>query len=325
MNLKSFFYLQRSDRRVLLFFVLFIVISLGTLVFLGSHMTETELANEDSLVQKSNLPHFNKSTKVGEYESYENGKQLFSFDPNTATPQQLTQLGLAPYQVRNIMKYRSNGGVFRSPMDFARLYGLTRKQFRELEPYITIGDDYAPASTLASVKAYIARKAADKEAAHEAYEAFRASNTYKTYKEYDRDTVRYPLKLKVGEHVNLTIADTTMLKKIPGIGSGWARAIVNYGKRLGGYVAVGQLLELDGFPEEALPYFSVVHPHTEKLNLNTLTLAQLRRHPYINFYQARAICDYRRLKGKITSLSQLHLLKDFPAEAIERLRPYIEL
>ena len=59
-------------------------------------------------------------------------------------------------------------------------------------------------------------------------------------------------------------------------------------KRLGGYVAVGQLLELDGFPEEALPYFSVVHPHTEKLNLNTLTLAQLRRHPYINFYQARA-------------------------------------
>lgn len=97
MNLKSFFYLQRSDRRVLLFFVLFIVISLGTLVFLGSHMTETELANEDSLVQKSNLPHFNKSTKVGEYESYANGKQLFSFDPNTATPQQLTQLGLAPY------------------------------------------------------------------------------------------------------------------------------------------------------------------------------------------------------------------------------------
>ena len=70
------------------------------------------------------------------------------------------------------MKYRSKGGVFRSPMDFARLYGLTRKQFRELEPYITIGDDYAPASTLASVQAYIARKAADKEAAHEAYEAF---------------------------------------------------------------------------------------------------------------------------------------------------------
>ena len=43
----------------------------------------------------------------------------------------------------------------------------------------------------------------------------------------------------------------------------------------------------------------------------------------MNFYQAKAICDYRRLKGKLTNLSQLHLLKDFTPEAIERLRPYV--
>ena len=91
--------------------------------------------------------------------------------------------------------------------------------------------------------------------------------------------MRYPLKLK-GRRAckphhsrhNDAQEDTRYRLRV-------ARAIVNYGKRLGGYVAVGQLLELDGFPEEALPYFSVVHPHTEKLNLNTLTLAQLRRHP----------------------------------------------
>ena len=44
----------------------------------------------------------------------------------------------------------------------------------------------------------------------------------------------------------------------------------------------------------------------------------------MNFYQARAVSDYRRLKGKLTSLSQLRLLKDFTPEAIERLRPYVE-
>jgi hypothetical protein len=251
------------------------------------------------------------------------GRHLFPFDPNTATAEELQKLGLAPYQVRNIIKYRSKGGVYRSPMDFARLYGLTRKQYRELEPYITIGDDYEPASTLASVQSYIAQKEADKQAAHAAYEAYKAQNTYKPNKGYDRDTLRYPVKLKVGEHINLAIADTTQLKKVPGIGSGWARAIVNYGKRLGGYVVVGQLQEIEGFPEEALPYFSVVNPHTEKINLNTATLPQLRKHPYMNFYQARAICDYRRLKGKLTNLSQLHLLKDFTPETIERLRPYI--
>ena len=43
-----------------------------------------------------------------------------------------------------------------------------------------------------------------------------------------------------------------------------------------------------------------------------------------NFYRAKAVCDYRRLKGKLTTLSQLHLLKEFTPDVIERLRPYVE-
>ena len=322
MNLKSLFYLHRSDRKVILVLLLFITGCLGLIIFVGNQTAETSGTKTDSVISQKPAS-FSGKGQLPEVET-EAGKHLFPFDPNTATAEQLQQLGLSPFQVRNIIKYRSKGGVYRSPMDFARLYGLTRKQYRDLEPYITIGDDYEPASTLASVQAYIARKEADKQAAHEAYEAYKAKNTYKPYKEYDRDTIRYPLKMKVGEHVNLASADTTQLKKVPGIGSGWARAIVNYGKRLGGYVAVGQLQEIDGFPEEALPYFSITNPHTEKINLNTATIAQLRKHPYMNFYQARAVSDYRRLKGKLTSLSQLRLLKDFTPEAIERLRPYVE-
>ena len=322
MNLKSIFYLHRSDRKVLLLLLLFIVGSIGLIIFVGNQTTETFDVKNDSVVSCKGTSYAHKES-LPEVVTPE-GRHLFSFDPNTATAEELQQLGLAPFQVRNILKYRSKGGVYHSPMDFARLYGLTRKQYRELEPYITIGDDYKPASTLASVQAYIAQKEADKQAAHAAYEAYKAQNTYKPYKGNDRDTLRYPLKLKVGEHVNLATADTTQLKKVPGIGSGWARAILNYGKRLGGYVAVGQLQEIEGFPEEALPYFSIANPQTEKINLNTATLTQLRKHPYMNFYQARAICDYRRLKGKLSNLSQLHLLKDFTPEVIERLRPYVE-
>jgi len=321
MNLRSIFYLHRSDRKVLLLLLLFIVGSIGLIIFVGNQTTETLTVKTDS-ISKNKPTSFFRKAQLPEVDTAE-GKHLFPFDPNTATAEELQQLGLAPFQVRNIIKYRSKGGVYRSPMDFARLYGLTRKQYRELEPYITIGDDYEPASTLASVQAYIAQKEADKQAAHAAYEAYKAQNTYKPNRGNDRDTLRYPLKLKAGEHINLVTADTTQLKKIPGIGSGWARAILNYGKRLGGYVAVGQLQEIEGFPEETLPYFSIANPQTEKINLNTATLAQLRKHPYVNFYQAKAICDYRRLKGKLTNLSQLHLLKDFTSEAIERLRPYV--
>ena len=68
--------------------------------------------------------------------------ERFAFDPNTADSTQLLRLGLKPWQVRSIYRYRAKGGVFSEPADFARVYGLTLKQYRELEPYIRIGRDY---------------------------------------------------------------------------------------------------------------------------------------------------------------------------------------
>jgi DNA uptake protein ComE-like DNA-binding protein len=57
--------------------------------------------------------------------------------------------------------------------------------------------------------------------------------------------------------------------------------------------------------------------------VNKVALQQLRRHPYINFYRAKAIMDYRRLHGNLKSLQDLRLSKDFPPEVIERLTPYV--
>ena len=112
---------------------------------------------------------------------------------------------------------------------------------------------------------------------------------------------------------------------MPGIGSFFARKIVEYRERLGGYYRVQQLLEIEDFPETAVDFF-IIPDDTQfrKLNVNRLSLNELKRHPYINYYQARAIVDYRRLHGRLESLQQLSLLKDFPQEAIERLEPYVE-
>jgi DNA uptake protein ComE-like DNA-binding protein len=66
------------------------------------------------------------------------------------------------------------------------------------------------------------------------------------------------------------------------------------------------------------------NPSRRKLNLNRLSLNELKRHPYINYYQAKAITDYRRLRGSLHSLQELRLLPDFPPEAVSRLEPYVE-
>ena len=97
--------------------------------------------------ERTTKQHTSKSQSKGKtyiYATEEAPVETFPFDPNTADSTQLLRLGLAPWQVRAIYHYRAKGGVFRRPSDFARLYGLTAKQYRELEPYIRISADYLP-------------------------------------------------------------------------------------------------------------------------------------------------------------------------------------
>lgn len=141
---------------------------------------------------------------------------------------------------------------------------------------------------------------------------------------HDSSKTHYQPKIRQGEYVVLNTADTTALKTVPGIGPYFARKIVQYGERLGGYVSVDQLDEIEDFPLDAKQFLTIEQPSPRKKNVNQLSLNELKRHPYISFYQARAITDYRRLHGPLRSLDDLRLSKDFPPEAIERLKPYVE-
>lgn len=276
------------------------LVALAALVLLwgtGADMGHTPVVAADS-VGATNGPAAVSPRGEGTYATGERRVRLTEFDPNTADSTLLLQIGLQPWQVRCIYRYRAHGGVYRRPSDFARLYGLTAGQYRALEPYIRIAPDYRPAAEV-----YARSEAAEPSA---------------------RDTLRYPVKLKPTERVALNTADTALLKRVPGIGSYYARRIVNYRRQLGGYVSVSQLAEIEGMPAEAMAYFTVDASHIQRLRINELTLAQLRRHPYIDYLQARDICDYRRLKGPISSLAQLRLLHVFPEAALDRLRPYIE-
>jgi DNA uptake protein ComE-like DNA-binding protein len=293
MKLRDFFYVQRSDREVIIVLLLVMAVALGILFATGGDEQTPASALADSTL--TTTPEGDTSRVPIYYKVEEQATELFAFDPNKADSTQLLRLGLQPWQVRNIYKYRAAGGVYRKKEDFARLYGLTVEKYRQLEPYIRISSDYAPASTLFADDAPVPRP----------------------------DTLRYPQKLSEGEMLDLNAADTTLLRRVPGIGSYYARRIVQYRKRLGGFVSLQQLDEIDQFPAEAKAYFTISTEQVQRLKINDLTLDELKRHPYINYYQARAIVDYRRQHGRISDLSDLRLLRDFPEQAIERLRPYV--
>ena len=293
---QKLYYLNHHDRRGLLM-LLTVVAVVGVLFLLVPSDVTADSVNlgnpgkpeqpEQSAQPASPAPQY--------YAQKERPVERFAFDPNTADSTQLLRLGLQSWMVRNIYKYRAAGGVYRTKADFARLYGLTAKQYRELEPYIHISADYQLASTLVS-----------KEPTHE------------------RDTLRhYQEKLAQGQTIDLNAADTTLYKKVPGIGSYYARKINEYRNKLGGFVSIDQLDEIADFPQGAKAYFSLNETSPAKMRINQLSLNELRRHPYISYAQARAIVDYRRLYGAIHSLQELSLLPEFSAGAIARLEPYI--
>lgn len=306
MRFRDFHYVRRSDRRVIFFLLaVFIIVSLALLVFHGKETMYTASGNDDSAaVGWRDYRHGYYDYRRGKGNKYYavRGRTVsrFPFDPNTADSTELLALGLEPWQVRNIYKYRAKGGVFRKKEDFGRVYGLTNRQYRDLAPLIRIGSDYQPYT----------------------------SRGYQNvpYGEAP-DSVpgrRFPAKLRQGERIDLNDADTVLLLKVPGIGPYFARQIVHNRKMLGGFYSVRQLLEIQDMPEEALPYFEVNPAKVHRLNVNKLSLVELRRHPYINYYQAKSIVDYRRLYGEIHDMGQLKLMKYFTPDDFERLRHYIE-
>ena len=292
MRLGDLFYLNRHDRRSLLVLLSIAVIAFALMLLAGGdEPNEAHEAHEAFGAYEPHTPY----TPHPSYASSLPSPERFAFDPNSADSTQLLRLGLQPWQVRNIYKYRAAGGIYRRKEDFARLYGLTVKQYRELEPYIQISADYLPASTLVKDEK----------------------------PDFQRDTLRFPVKIAEGETVNLNAADTAIYKKVPGIGSYYARRIADYSQRLGGFVSVDQLDEIENFPQEAKSYFTIGSAQVRQLNVNSLSLNELKRHPYINYYQAKAITDYRRLHGPLRSLDDLRLLPDFSEEVINRLKPYV--
>ena len=306
MRIRELFYLHKSDRIAIVFLFALAAVAFTAMLVIGNTKDEDIESAVSAVVSNGR----DGVSPFGEkrYGMTERKAELFAFDPNTADSTAFLRLGLQPWMIRNIYKYRAAGGIFRCREDFARVYGITKKQYEKLAPYIRIADDYLPAS--------------------EFYSSYYDNNQSATRENRQpaapRDTSLYPHKLKTGEHIALNTADTTQLKKIPGIGSSFARAILRRREKLGGFYSSSQLLEIDGFPQEAIAYVHVDASAVRRLNINKLTYSQLRQHPYFNFYQARDIVDYRRLRGNIKSLADLRLMKSFTAADIERLKHYVE-
>ena len=298
---------RKTDRNAILLLILIVVVVVVTFPLLGEREDASTLPSQlrSGLVKKAPQSF---SPKQQYYAQKQDAMgELFYFDPNTADSAQLLRLGLRPWQVRNIYKYRAKGGRYRQKEDFAMLYGLTLEQYRRLEPYIRIKPEVMARDVING-------------------NGFREAPTIRPTG-YDNKknpvNVSVPVnKLTQGEFVDINTADTAELKRIPGIGSYFARRIVELRQRRQAFVSPEELLSIRNFPETALTYMTASQ-NFAKIHINQSSLQQLKAHPLINYTQATDILRYRRLNGNIRSVNDISNLPSFTPEQLAHLKPFL--
>ncbi len=312
---KEFFFFNRTQRLgiIALIVILIIAIIINTLIPL-LHKSETSfgkyegddyknfystLMSRDSLrkaERENQFSYWENSFGNNNYNNYNKNSKteysLFQFDPNTADSATLVKLGIRSYIASNILKFRNKGGKYRTIESFAKTYGLSNEKFEELKPYInieTIDVTIAKTDSLSSNT--------------------KAAKTF-------------------SGTLELNTADTSSLMQIKGIGRGYARAIVRFRAQAGGYVNKQQLLELPHMTLERYnsieAFFTVDNSLVQPINVNIASVDRLRAHPYLNFYQAKALYELRRKKGKLKNIDELKHLEEFDHQTINKIQPYLK-
>ena len=299
---KDFLYYTKTERQGIIVLVVLIlgVYAAPKLFSVFTHAEDTNRTENEKFDKeyhdfisslRDTKPH---NTSSHSFQSFPQKEiKLAVFDPNTADSTTFLSLGLPPWMIKNILHYRHKQGKFRQPEDFRKIYGLTEEQYQTLRPYIHITKDFK--ITKDTVRLLTAQN-------------------------IQQDTL---VKYLPGTIVCLNSADTTELKKIPGIGSTIARMIVNYRERLGGFCRIEQLQEIHLKAEKLRPWFSIDADQTRRINLNKAGMERMMRQPYISYYQAKVIIEYRKKKGVLKSLKQLSLYEEFTPADLERIEPYI--
>ena len=218
-------------------------------------------------------------------------RERFEFDPNTIDSVDILRLGFQPFMAHNWLQYRRHGGKIYTHKKLRSIYGIDTILVDSLKDFLIFY------STKPEIKD--------------------SSATYK------------PKELFTFE---LNSADTALLCKLPGIGKGRAAMIVNLRTTLGGFYSAEQLREIENIPDsiidKIIPYVSIELDSVKTININHSSIKRLHKHPYISYYQARAIYNLRwdkKHKGRIENLEELLNLKEFSKEDFEKVKNYLRI
>ncbi len=119
------------------------------------------------------------------------------------------------------------------------------------------------------------------------------------------------------------------LENLKGIGPFFAKQLIKYRDRLGGFASKEQILEVWKMTIETydklIPQIEIDKSKIRKLKINELTPEELKNHPYLNWNQVNSIIKMRMQRGKFNAIDEIQESKLIDAETFEKLIPYLSL
>lgn len=126
--------------------------------------------------------------------------------------------------------------------------------------------------------------------------------------------------------IDINTSNIFQWQMLKGIGPFYAKRIVNFRDKLGGFSEIDQVGETHDLPDSVFqtirPYLDL-SPIPRPIAINRLPADSLRLHPYIGWKQANILENYRIQHGPYESADDLFKVKVFDSVFIERIRPYL--
>ncbi len=246
---------------------------------------QTDKFYTDYLVSASNK----QKTKRYKKKSKQNiQSELFDFDPNTVTKTDLRKLGFSEKQVAIFVNYRKSGAKFYKPSDLQNIYGISARQYAQLEPYVKIAVKDKPKTVKGNN--YVKEQFVSIEL-----------NTADTAQLKQLKGIGSVLAARIVKYRNFLggFYNINQLSEVYGIKPKLISA-------LSGKISVDT---------------SFVH----KININTIDFKTLNKHPYLSFADTKAIFKYRELMGNFTNAKQLISNNLINEDTYLKIEPYLEL
>lgn len=210
---------------------------------------------------------------------------LFAFDPNKASQEQLTSLGIPSRTASGIINYRNKGGKFKIKTDLKKIYGLDTNIYLSLVPYIRLPDKLT--TTKKREKKQV--KAFDINLA----DTTQLKSVYGIGPVIARRIAAY--RSSLGGFIMFD-----QLYEVWGLDSTIVRRLAD------------RTVIAAGFTPTKLP-------------INHCSEQELARHPYIRTKLAGAIVKYRFQHGKFGAVDDLRKIAIVDEKAFQRIAPYITL